>query len=42
MTDGESRRIGVTIEVKPHAYDPMQNPELFDGVPARRLLTERG
>ena len=38
MTNGESPRIGVTIEMKPHAYDPLQNPELFDGVPARRLL----
>ena len=26
------------FEVKPHAYDPIKNPELFDGVLARRLV----
>jgi uncharacterized RDD family membrane protein YckC len=34
----EPRRIGVSIELKPHAYDPAVNPELFDGVLARRLI----
>jgi uncharacterized RDD family membrane protein YckC len=29
-------RIGV--DIKPHAYDPAANPELFDGVLARRLV----
>jgi uncharacterized RDD family membrane protein YckC len=38
MTDGEPRRIGVTVEMKPHAYDPALNPELFDGVLPRRVL----
>ena len=38
MTDNEPRRIGESIEPKPHAYDPVSNPELFDGVLARRLL----
>jgi uncharacterized RDD family membrane protein YckC len=38
MTTGEPRRIGVSIEVKPHAYDPVANPELFEGVTARRVL----
>ena len=38
MTDGEPRRIGVSIELKPHAYDPVTHPELFDGVLARRLI----
>jgi uncharacterized RDD family membrane protein YckC len=38
MTDSEPRRIGVSIELKPHAYDPVANPELFDGVLARRLI----
>jgi uncharacterized RDD family membrane protein YckC len=38
MTDNEPRRIGVSIELKPHAYDPVTNPELFDGVLARRLI----
>ena len=36
MTDSEPRRIGVSIELKPHAYDPAANPELFEGVLARR------
>lgn len=26
------------IDVKPHAYDPDTNPELFDGVLARRIV----
>ena len=26
------------MEVKPHAYDPAANPELFEGVLARRLI----
>jgi uncharacterized RDD family membrane protein YckC len=26
------------IDIKPHAYDPAANPELFDGVLARRVL----
>jgi uncharacterized RDD family membrane protein YckC len=38
MADGEPRRIGVSFEVKPHAYDPRVNPELFEGVLARRLI----
>src|SRR5262245_35160890 len=38
MTDSGPRRIGVSIELKPHAYDPIANPELFDGVLARRLV----
>jgi uncharacterized RDD family membrane protein YckC len=28
----------VAIDVKPHAYDPAQNPELFEGVLARRVV----
>ena len=32
------RRIGVSIELKPHAYDPVANPELFEGVLARRMV----
>ena len=32
MAENEPRRIGVSIELKPHAYDPVANPELFDGV----------
>lgn len=34
----EPKRVGVSFEVKPHAYDPGANPELFDGVPARRVV----
>jgi uncharacterized RDD family membrane protein YckC len=26
------------IDIKPHAYDPVVNPELFDGVLARRVI----
>lgn len=28
----------MTIDVKPHAYDPIRNPELFEGVLARRVI----
>ena len=38
MTDSGPRKIGVSIEVKPHAYDPIRNPELFEGVLARRFM----
>ncbi|HLH92351.1 MAG TPA: RDD family protein [Xanthobacteraceae bacterium] len=30
--------MGVTVEIKPHAYDPVERWELFDGVLPRRLL----
>lgn len=38
MSNTDPRNIGVSIEVKPHAYDPMLNPELFEGVLARRCI----
>jgi uncharacterized RDD family membrane protein YckC len=38
MADGGPGRIGVSIEVKPHAYDPVANPELFEGVLVRRSI----
>lgn len=38
MTNSEPRRIGVSIELKPHAYDPNANPELFENVLSRRLI----
>src|SRR5262249_3909638 len=38
MTDSEPQRTGFSVDVKPHAYDPVRNPELFEGVLARRLL----
>jgi uncharacterized RDD family membrane protein YckC len=31
-------RIGVSLDVKPHAFDPAANPELFEGVLARRVV----
>jgi uncharacterized RDD family membrane protein YckC len=31
-------RIGYAFEVKPHVYDPATNPELFEGVLARRVV----
>jgi uncharacterized RDD family membrane protein YckC len=30
--------MAVPIDVKPHAYDPVQHPELFEGVLARRVV----
>ena len=38
MINTDPRNIGVSIEVKPHSYDPMLNPELFEGVLARRCI----
>src|SRR5262250_304620 len=38
MSDSGPRRIGVSIELKPHAYDPFANPELFEGVLSRRVI----
>jgi uncharacterized RDD family membrane protein YckC len=38
MTDFGPSRIGISLDVKPHAYDPAANPELFEGVLARRLV----
>jgi uncharacterized RDD family membrane protein YckC len=38
VPDNEPKRMGVTIEVKPHAYDPLTMPELFEGVLARRVV----
>src|SRR5436189_2206498 len=30
-------RMGATVEMKPDAYDPGRNPELFEGVVMRRV-----
>jgi uncharacterized RDD family membrane protein YckC len=30
--------MAVPLDVKPHAYDPAQHPELFEGVLARRVV----
>jgi uncharacterized RDD family membrane protein YckC len=38
MTDGGPGRLGINVEVKPHAYDPITNPEFFEGVLARRMI----
>jgi len=38
MATSEPKRVGMSIEVRPHAYDPAANPELFEGVVARRLV----
>ena len=38
MTDSGPARIGISLDVKPHAYDPAANPELFEGVLPRRLV----
>src|ERR1700736_3950229 len=38
MPESEPRRVGVSFEVKPHAFDPATSPELFEGVLARRVL----
>jgi uncharacterized RDD family membrane protein YckC len=36
--DAAAGRIGLNVDVKPHAYDPMMTPELFDGVLPRRVV----
>jgi len=38
MPENEPKRIGLSVEVKPHAYDPAREPELFEGVLARRVV----
>lgn len=38
MSDSGPKQIGFSLEVKPHAYDPARNPELFEGVLARRVV----
>jgi uncharacterized RDD family membrane protein YckC len=42
MTDGGHgdgpRQISFGVDIKPHAYDPWQQPEFFEGVLARRMI----
>src|SRR6185369_15322764 len=38
MPGNEPKRIGLSVEMKPHAYDPAREPELFEGVLARRVV----
>jgi uncharacterized RDD family membrane protein YckC len=38
MTDSGPQRIDASLDVKPHAYDPVANPEFFEGVLSRRVV----
>jgi uncharacterized RDD family membrane protein YckC len=38
MTHSGPRQIGDSFDLKPHAFDPIANPELFEGVLARRFV----
>ncbi len=40
MTDSrpDSGGIGISADLRPHAYDPETSPELFEGVLARRVV----
>jgi uncharacterized RDD family membrane protein YckC len=38
MSDSGTPRIGISLDARPHAYDPIANPELFEGVLARRVM----
>ena len=38
MAESASKGIGLSLDVRPHAYDPAANPELFEGVLARRVV----
>ncbi|MEJ0076541.1 MAG: RDD family protein [Alphaproteobacteria bacterium] len=38
MPQSDPKRIGFSVDVKPHAYDPATQPELFEGVLARRVV----
>src|SRR5580692_4812541 len=38
MSDSGTPRIGISLDARPHAYDPIANPELFEGVMARRVM----
>lgn len=38
MTDSGANWTGKSFDYKPHAYDPAVNPELFEGVLARRVV----
>lgn len=36
--DSGPGRSGISVDVRPHAYDPATSPELFEGVLARRVI----
>src|SRR6185295_1711068 len=38
MPGNDPKKIGLSIDVKPHAYDPATQPELFEGVLPRRIV----
>lgn len=38
MSNSETRRVGASFGVKPHAYDPATQPEYFEGVLSRRVI----
>jgi uncharacterized RDD family membrane protein YckC len=38
MSDSDPNRMGVSFDVKPHVFDPIANPELFEGVLPRRVV----
>jgi uncharacterized RDD family membrane protein YckC len=38
MSDSGTPRIGISLDARPHAYDPIANSELFEGVLARRVM----
>jgi len=38
MTDSGRGHLGYATEANPYPYDPLANPALFEGVPARRVL----
>jgi uncharacterized RDD family membrane protein YckC len=38
MPGSGPNRIGFNVEMKPHAYDPRTQPELFEGVLPRRVV----
>lgn len=38
MSSGNAGGFGASSGMKPHAYDPVTNPELFEGVLARRVV----
>jgi uncharacterized RDD family membrane protein YckC len=38
MSDSGTPRIGISLDARPHAYDPVASPELFEGVLARRVM----
>jgi uncharacterized RDD family membrane protein YckC len=36
--DSADGRSPISVDIRPHAYDPATNPELFEGVLARRVI----